>query len=554
MTHVAHEGPWSRLLALARCERPLVGSLLALSVAVGVLTLAAPIAVQALVDAVAFGGLAQPVIVLAVVLLACLSLAAAFRALQTYVAELLQRRIFVRVMTALGRRLPRLRLDALDDEHAPELVNRFFDVVTVQKACATLLLDGFTIVLTTTAGLLLLAFYHPVLLALDLLLVAGIAVVCLVLGRGAVATSIEKSRAKYRAAAWLEEVAHHSLAFRGAGGPAFAEARTSDLTREYLARREQHFRVLFRQVLGALALQAGASTVLLGVGGWLVIEGTLTLGQLVASELIVTVVVASVAKLGKSLTTLYDLLAAMDKLGHLLDLPCETTGGLLTAVTGPAPVALEGVVADRGGRRALERLDLALAPGERVALLGAVGAGKSTVLDLVYGVRAPSAGAVVIDGHDLRDTAPDALRARVALVRGPEVVEASLLENVRFGRPGIDREQARAALAAAGLLEAALCLPAGLDTPLAAGGAPLSDAQRRLLVLARALAGQPGLLLLDRTLDDLATEDLWPFLAHLARAEASPTLLVATSRQDVAALFERVVVLERGRVLEGVEA
>lgn len=546
--------PGARLWALVRLERPVVLTLLSFSVAVGVLTLATPVAVQALVDAVAFGGLLQPVFVLALVLLGCLSLAGSFRALQAYVAEVLQRRLFVRTLTTLARRLPRVRLDVADHAHPPELVNRFFDVVMVQKAGAQLLLDGFTIVLVTTMGLLLLAFYHPILLALDLVLLAGIALVTFGLARGAVSTATDESKAKYAAAAWLEELARHPLAFRGQGGPAFAARRADELAAGWLHHRERHFRILFRQVLGALALQAGASTVLLALGGWLVIEGTLSLGQLVASELVVTMVVGSVAKLGKSLESLYDLCAAVDKLGHLLDLPLEDDGDEPPPREGPAEVEVERVKVVSHGRRVLDGLDLSLAPGARAALLGPPGAGKSALLDVLYAGRDVAAGVVRVDGVDVRDLVPDALRVRVALARGAEVIEGTVMDNVRFGREQVGRDAARAALRAVGLFEAVCRLPEGLDQPLTTGGAPLSHAQARLLCLARAVAGRPGLLLVDQTFDDLAAQDVWPFLAWLAEQPAPPTLLVATSRPDVAALFEHQVVMDAGRRVTEVRA
>jgi putative ABC transport system ATP-binding protein len=538
-----HPTPWSRLWSLVRAERPLVRTLLALSLAVGVLQLGTPVAVQALVDAVAFGGLVQPLVILALVLLGCLSLVATFRALQTYVAELLQQRIFARVVAALGRRLPRVRLDQLDHQHAPELVNRFFDVVTVQKAGAQLLSDGFTIILTTLAGLLLLAFYHPVLLALDLLLVAGIAVVAFGLGRGAVRTSVEESKAKYRAGAWLEELARHPVAFRGNGGPQFAVAEADRLAEEYSAARARHFRVLFRQVIGALALQAGASTVLLALGGYLVIAGTLTLGQLVAAELVVALVVGSVTKLGKSLESLYDLLAAIDKLGHLLDLPVEDAEGEAFAVSGPAAFELRSASLEIGGRQVLPPTSVAIAAGQRAAVVGPPGSGKSALLDLLYGLRTATSGEVVLDGQDERDLAPDELRRRVALVRAPEVVEGTVLDNVVFGRTEVDREQVRGALEAVGLSAALRELPAGIEARLATGGAPLSETQSRLVVLARALVGRPGLLLLDRTLDDLTAREVWPFLSSLNADPQAPTLLVATSRAEVAALFDHRITL-----------
>lgn len=533
--------PLARLLALVRAERAPILTLLSFSVAVGFLTLATPVAAQALVDAVAFGGLLQPLLIVALVLFGCLGLGAMFRALQLWVAELLERRLFVRVVALLGRRLPRARLDALDLDHPPELVNRFFDVVTVQKVGSQLLLDGFTVLLTALAGLLLLAFYHPVLLALDLALVAAILLVVLGLGRGAIDSSLAESRAKYRAAAWLEELARHPRAFRGHGGPVLAAQRADDLARVYVGARQRHFRVLFRQLLGVLALQVGATSVLMGVGGWLVIAGSLTLGQLVASELVVTVVVSAVAKLGKSLGDLYDLLAALEKLGHLLDLPTERVAGETVSRAGPAALRVREL---RHGR--LERIELGLAAGEPAAVLGPAGSGKSLLLDLLYGVRAPDGGSIEVDGVDLRELHPDHLRARVALVRGPEVIEGTLLENVRFGRE-VELEQVRAALAAVNLDEVVRRLPDGLETALSSGGAPLSETEARLLVLARALVGRPGLLLLDGTLDGLAGPAAWPLLVGLGQAAADTTLLVATSRPEVAELFPRHFELVDGR-------
>ncbi|MBX3467099.1 MAG: ATP-binding cassette domain-containing protein [Planctomycetes bacterium] len=552
--HGHGHGPAARLWALLQLERRIIVTLLGFSMAVGVLVLATPIAVQALVDAVAFGGLLQPVLVLAAVLFGCLALAAAFRALQTYVVEILQRRLFVRVLTTLARRLPRVRLEVGDDEYPPEFVNRFFDVVTLQKAGTQLLIDGFTIVLVTTMGLLLLAFYHPLMLALDLVLVVGIFVVTFGLSRGGVRTAIDESKKKYEAAAWLQELALHPIAFRGPGGPAFAASRADEIAAEWLACRRAHFRVQLRHILGALALQVGASTLVLVLGGWLVIDGTLSLGQLVASEVVVTIVVGKVAKLGKWLEDLYDLCAAVDKLGHLWELPLEPEGDEAPLHHGPARVEVEEATLVTGARCPLDGVDVTIEPGERVALIGPPGAGKSALLEVIYGGHVLTSGVVRVDGVDVRDIVPDAHRARVALVRGAEVIAGSILDNIRFGREHVGRDAARAALRAVGLFDAVSRLPEGLDQRVITGGAPLSPVQARLLTLARAIAGAPSLLLLDQSFDDVAAQNVWPFLGWLAEQAEGPTLLVATSRPEVAALFARRLELEGGRVRPAQEA
>jgi ABC-type bacteriocin/lantibiotic exporter with double-glycine peptidase domain len=225
------------------------------------------------------------------------------------------------------------------------------------------------------------------------------------LGRGAVATSIRESRAKYAIAAWLQELARHPTAFRLYGGNRFALDRADHLAVEYLEARRLHFRVLMRQILFALGLQAIAATVLLGLGGWLVIQGQLTLGQLVAAELIVTVIVGSFAKLGKHMESFYDLLASMDKLGHLFDLPIEDQTKLFHLhETGPATLAVRDLSYHyHASSDTFHDLNFELRPGESLALVGPDGSGKSTLVELLGGIRRPTSGHVELDGIDLRE-------------------------------------------------------------------------------------------------------------------------------------------------------
>ncbi len=290
--------PFQRLMALLKADRTDIFNILIFAVVTGVLALGTPLAVESLVNTVAFGRFMQPVIVLALLLLICLIFSGALRALQVYVAEIIQRRLFARLAADLAFRLPRIQWSEVYGYSPRELVNRFFDVVTVQKATSGLLLDGITLVLNAVIGMAVLGFYHPWLLGFDVVLIALITLSVAVLGRGAVKSSIKESKVKYHTASWMEELAGCATAFRYDGASAFALERTDRLILEYLNARRKHFHILMRQILFALGLQAVASTVLLGLGGWLVIQGQLTLGQVVAAELIVTVIVGSFAKLG----------------------------------------------------------------------------------------------------------------------------------------------------------------------------------------------------------------------------------------------------------------
>lgn len=545
--------PGQRLRALLRVERRDLGVVVVYSVVIGLLTLALPIAVQSLVNTVAFGNVLQPLVVLTLIVLAALGLSAVMSGFRLFVVEIIQRRVFARVAADFTQRLIRARPEGFDGHHGPELVNRFFDVATVQKNGALLIIDGLSLGMQTLVGLLVLALYHPLLLVFDIVLVLVMLYILFGLGRGAVNTAIKESKVKYSTAAWLEEVASNQITFKSLGGARYAAARSDALVREYLLKRRAHFRIFLRQVIGSLTLQAIASATLLGIGGWLVIQRQLTLGQLVAAELIVTVVVSGFSKFGKKLETFYDLIAAIDKLGQVIDLPLERhSGEHLPASETPAAVRLEGAsFAFPGGTVVLQDCSWSLRPGDRVGLIGPSGAGKSTLSDLLYGLRTPQRGMVTIDGFDYRDVSLQSLREQVAVVHGPGVVSGTVLENIALGREEVSLGDAQEALREAGLLDEIRALPDGLGTELSLHGRPLSPGQVVRLMIARAIAGRPRLLILDGVLDQIADRHDRLRLARVLMDRSEPwTLICVTADEEVLRYCNRVCRLENGRIDE----
>ena len=546
--------PFSRLKHLLQPERRDIATVVVFAVAVAVLSLATPIAVESLVNTVAFGILFGPVIVITGVLMACLGLAAAIRAMQIYVVECIQQRLFVRVVADYAHRLPRIQLEAFDHRYGPELANRFFDILNLQKSLAILLLDGVALVVAAIVGMLVLAFYHPFLLGFDILLVLLTAFILFVLGWGGVRTSLHESHAKYDVAGWLQELLRCHRAFKFAGGQNLAFEKADHLAGEYLAARRQHFRVVWRQTVFALWLQVVASTALLGLGGWLVINRQLTLGQLVAAELIVTLVVASVAKLGKYAETCYDLMVGAEKLGLLTDLPTEREGGEALPDSGHG-TALRVHGVDYVSHRTLHfPADWQVAPNERVALTGAPGSGKTTFFEVLCGLREPDQGVVEVDGIDLRELSLELWREQVALVDGAEIFLGTLMENMRVGRPHLSTRDVREALRVVGMTGVVHDLAHGIDTPLSPGGGPLSASQSLRLTIARALAGRPRLLILDGVLDVLDLRECPDLLPRLFDRSASWTLLVVSTNPEVVRLCDRAIQWSRAVPTESVTA
>lgn len=521
-----HATPWQRLKALMHLERDDLWVVLVYAVAVGLFSLATPVAVQSLVSTVAFGTLLQPIVVLSLLLLVALGFQAALRALQVRVVEALQQRVFARTALDLAWRLPRVKPEAAREGFGPESVNRFFDVITVQKTAHTLLTDGLEMVLLIGIGVLVLAFYHPMLLGFAIVLVTALAALLWIPAKKGLATSIDESYAKYDVAAWLEELARPGAAFRGAGGTALAAEKAEALTRRYLTARRSHFTVLFGQTIGALVLQVVASAALLGLGGWLVVQRELTLGQLVAAELIVAAVTSSMSKLGKMLDSGYDLLTALDKLGHLLDLPVEDPDAGGEPIPGEGAVAVEVRDASDGG----VGFSFDVEAGARVAISGAQGRHLG---EWLAALSVPANGTVALNGVETNRARSPRLRDRVAIIQHNDLFDGSVLENVSLGRTNVTTSDVRAALEKVGLLEEVRALPEGLETRLFPGGMPLTPSQRTRLLVARAIAGTPRLIIVDESLEGVEPLARARCVSALTKANAPWTLIALVDDASV---------------------
>lgn len=523
----AHASPLAVLGELIAYERDDIVVVAIYAIAVGVFGLVTPLTVQALVSTVAFGTLIQPIVVLGLMVLGFLLTSSVLRTLQAWVVEVLQRRLFVRTAASLADRLPRLDLGASEEtRHAERLVPRFLEVANAQKAGAALLLDGLEAALTALVGLVVLAFYHPMLLTFDLLLLVALAGVIFLLGRSGVPTSIEESTAKYDLVGWLQTVASRPHSVRGHGGPEFAVSRADTALRTWLGARDRHFRIVQRQRIGALAVQAAASAGLLVVGGYLVVDAKLTLGQLVAAELIVSAVAASITKLAKHAESFYDLVTALGKLAHLDHLTLERGHGDRRGLgSGPASLQVRGDTSHEG----LGVVDVHA--GEHLLVRDTDDGAFTRALLFACGLEQLEGAVARLDGVDVTTLDPRRLRERVALVREPEIWPATVLDNVRFGRPDVKVKDVHAALERIGALDRVLSAPGGFARPLMHADA-LDAADAVAIAIARAIVSPPGLLLLDGTLDRLAPEEAAPLLDALSAPDV-PWTLVVRSRMEL---------------------
>ncbi|MGE0484073.1 MAG: ABC transporter ATP-binding protein [Gammaproteobacteria bacterium] len=526
--------------AVLRPERSFYALMLVYGVAVSALGLSVPLSVQVLIGTVVNAALVDQVLVLALVLFTLLVLAGLFMAVQVYLMELFERRFFSRIVSEVTLRLLYARFDHLEAINRDSLVNRYFDVMTVQKSLPPLLTGGLATALQTAVGITVTSFYHPLFLVFNVTVLGTAYLVFRLFHGGAAHSSLELSGTKYDVANWLETLARSNALFKSTRGIDYALEHTRQLRAEYVARHRRHFHYTFAQIVGFLLLYAGASAALLGIGGWLVIRGQLTIGQLVAAELILAAIFYGLTRIGYYLELYYDLYAALGKLVQLFALPSETIrehDGIddwspavtFSAARMPLP----------GGDFTL---DLSIAPARRALLLTRSSTQVKAITDVLLNHAQPAAGRVLLGGHDIEDFNAHRLRDQVQVLDTAPLPECTIAEYLAIAAPDLSRAAMRVLLDTVGL---DLELPATaqtLDTALTPYGHPLSTAGVIKLRIAQALAAQPRVLVLTPQFDALSLEARTRILRHL-ETQAATTVLCFSHRRDLP-LFDDYVLCD----------
>jgi len=341
------------------------------------------------------------------------------------------------------------------------------------------------------------------------------------------------------------------ILFKSNRGDAFALERADQLVGSYLTWRARHFRVLLRQIIGSVTIQVLANTLLLGLGGWLVIKQQLTLGQLVAAELIIGVILTGVAKLGRYLDKFYELCASVAKLDALFDVPYEKESGSFFSPGGePASLKIQNLVVshDNNIEPILNGLSLDIKAGDKVAICGLNGTGKSTLADCIFRISSPKSGRIEIDGHDVREVHPLELRSEIALVRGIDLFHGTIEENLTLSSTSLPSGKVREALNMVGILEDIYALPDGLQTTLQGQAEPLSRGQAARLMIARAILLEPRLVILDGILDGIDESTVSGLLQELTGPRAPWSVLVLTHEANVARHFSTSYMLRGGKL------
>jgi ABC-type bacteriocin/lantibiotic exporter with double-glycine peptidase domain len=322
--HVNALSPWQRLVSLLHYERTTINYIFIYAVLIGIIGLTLPLGTTAVFNLLSNGSMYSSTYLLIAVILLGVIIVGALLIAQLTLVEFLEQKIFAKASMEFAYRLPRIKKDELTGEYPPELVNRFFDILTIQKGLTKLLVDIVAAVVQIFFSAILLSFYHPVFMAVGLFAIVAITLMLILYYRQGVQTSLEESGHKYELVAHLEEVAADLDKYRGNKEQMDNVVKTADeITSRYLMARNDHFSVLKKFFISSVALRTILMGGLLLMGSFFVVERQMTFGQFVAAEVIIVQISYAIEKLVTNLNTVFDMVTGSEKLAVVTDLELE---------------------------------------------------------------------------------------------------------------------------------------------------------------------------------------------------------------------------------------
>ena len=519
-----------RMRDVVRWARPILGpdqpyfTLVAIyGAGISLLSLATPISVQMLINSVANTALPAPLFTLAGILFVLLMLSAIMSAMRAYLMELFGQRFFARMVAEITLRAVHARNPFFGDERRVDLFDRYFEVMNVQKAMPSLLIGLFTILLQSAVGFVVTSFYHPFFLGFNLLFILSAWLIWRIWSRGAMTTRVELSHAKYNTARWLESVGASNGFYKSSRHLDFAIERSEGETANYIRAYRRHVRYSLTQTTAFLVLYAVASAGLLAMGGWLVIQSQLSIGQLVAAELILSSIFYGAAQLGPYIDAFYDLVAALEELSLLNDIPQESPGSPGAIAQARSDLAFADVQLDD------LHFDLTIPHGSRLIASAEDDVQRAFAL-LLKRDRQPESGFVTLGGADITTLDAYDLRSDVIVLDRPTIVESSIIDYLKLASPDDSPTAMMAAVRAVSLDRRIGRLPDGLHSVLSQTGWPLSAPETMRLKFAAALISAPKILVMSPLFDIIPRRDLNRMIAAIPSGQT--TVIYFTNRDE----------------------
>lgn len=545
--------PLQRFFNLLKIDKKDISQIIFYAIFAGLVSLSLPLGIQAIINLIQAGQVSISWIVLVVIVVIGVALVGILSLMQLRITENLQQKIFVRSSFEFSYRLPKIKFEELYNQYPPELANRFFDTISIQKGTSKLLIDFSTALLQILFGIILLSLYHPFFIFFGILLIVLLYSIFKFSYNPGLSSSMKESKYKYKVASWLQEIARNNFSFRKQDNFDFALNKNNILVDEYLNYREKHFKVIKRQFSQLIVFKVIITACLLLIGGYLVLNQKMNIGQFVAAEIIILLVLNSVEKLIVGLESLYDVLTSVEKIGQIVDLNIEEPQAknqdyCFTNITLETenlrfkfPDSMDDV---------LDKINLKIDQSEKIYLEGGNGSGKTTLLRILSGGMQPISGSFFINDDTYRKIDLAQYRSQIGTItQGETPFEGTILENITFNNPLVSHDDIKWAIESVKLGTFIKTLKDGLDTKIFPDGRQLSSSNAQKILLARSIVNKPKILFFEDPLDKMDEEATKEIIDFITDAKNKWTVIVSSKNEYWKQRCSRTIKMKDGKII-----
>ena len=546
--------PLKRFYSLLRLDRKDVLQIIFYAIFSGLISLSLPLGIQAIINFIQSGRISTSWIVLIVLVVLGVVFVGILSLMQLRITENLQQKLFVRSSFEFAYRLPKIKFEEIYATYPPELANRFFDTLTIQKGTSKLLIDFSAALLQIAFGIFLLSFYHPFFIVFGFFLAILLYSIFKFSYHQGLDSSLKESKYKYKVAGLLQEIARNNFSFRRQNNFDFALQKNDNLVSNYLNYREKHFSIIQRQFTQLIIFKVIITASLLLIGGFLVLNQQMNIGQFVAAEIVILLVINSVEKLILGLETFYDVLTSIEKIGQVTDMNLEEESNtnildcLLNITLETENIKFKF---PDSTEPVLQNISLTIQQGEKIIISGENGAGKTTLIRLLSGLIQPTSGTFFINDDTFKKIDLKQYRSHIGtIIQGETPFKGTILENITFNNPDVTQEDLKWALDAVQLTPYIKTLPEGLNTRIFPEGKQLSSSNAQKILLARSIINKPRILFLENPTDKMDEQVAKEIIEFILSEKNKWTVIVSSSNKQWRANCTREIIMNNGEIVK----
>ncbi len=540
----------NRVSVLLKENKKEITSIYLFSILSGLVNLSLPLGVQTIIGLVMGATMVTSIYILIFLVVIGVFLVGLFQVNQMKIIETIQQKIFANYAFEFADKLPKMDLKLTDKYFIPEKVNRFFDTVNIQKGFAKLLLDIPIASVQIIFGVILLSLYHPLFILLGIVLLLILGGILKFTSQIGIETSIEESNYKYEVVGFFSEMARTLKSFKFSQGSNLNITKTDKNVSGYLKARTKHFQILLFQYKTLIFFKVSLTILMLTLGTYLLVNQQLNIGEFIAAEIVILMIISAVEKLIISLDSAYDVITGFEKIASVTEAPLEKSGHLPINQEMPVELAMENFSFQfEAHKKLLHQVSVHIPAGSKVSVSGEEGSGKSLFIRMLTGNYQDFQGSLLVNHIPIQNYNLKSLRKQTGiLLHGQEIFGGTVWENISLGSEEISPEAIMATAQQLGFEDFIKHFPKGFDSIIEPIGKKTPQTIIRKILLLRALTGDKKLLLLEEPWSGLDEKSAERLQAYLLSKNLNATAIVVSNDPAFNAKTDQQITFKNGTI------